>query len=134
MKTRHSLDRIIVERRAIPPNGSVTIELPFPPATRSTTSSGDESHAHHLWREQAAEAICEQRPRCVLGSVEICVTLEDRSEFREVGNLTANILDALVHSRVISDAKARTVRSFALKWSAAQHSGARVEIFAAGAA
>jgi hypothetical protein len=108
----------------------ITIDLPFPPATRETTVTGEQSLAHHTWREQAAEAIAEQRPRCAPGPVEICVTLEYRGEFRAIGNLTANVLDVLVRGQIITGSHAQIVQRITLQWAKAQR-GARVEISSA---
>lgn len=128
MRTRHSLDPIRVERRAIPAHGSIVLELPFPPATRHHTQDGEPSLAHEEWRNDAHAAIAIQRPRCAVGPVEISVTLADRQGFRAFDNLGSNVIDVLVRGQIISAGHSAIVRCLTLKWGHAGGAGARVEI------
>jgi hypothetical protein len=120
------LDRVRVERRAIPSHGSIVIELPFPPATRERTQDGEPSLAYEEWRNDAHEAIATQRPRCAPGPVEIAVTLEERNGFRAFDHLGLNIIEALVKAQIIAAGNSRIVRRLTLQWGASQR-GARVK-------
>lgn len=126
MKTRHTLDSVRIERRAIPAHGSIVLDLPFPPATGETDRDGVASHAHETWRMDAHEAIVAQRPRCANGPVEISVTLEDRRDFLAFDNLTANIIQVLVRNQIISSPRSSIVRRLTLQFG--KSAGARVEI------
>lgn len=127
MREKHSLDPFRVERRSIPANGSIILDLPFPPATRERAQNGEPSIAHEEWRNGAHEAITSQRPRCAPGPVEIAVTLEERSGFRAFDNLGLNIIEALVRAQIISAGTSQIVRRLTLQWAKSQR-GARVEI------
>lgn len=116
-----------MERRAIPANGSIVLDLPFPPATRERAQNGETSIAHEEWRNDAHEAIASQRPRCAPGPVEIAVTLEERSGFRAFDNLSSNIIEALVRAQIITSGTSQIVRRLTLQWAKSQR-GARVEI------
>ena len=116
------------ERRAIAA-GVIVLDLPRPMSVNNLFFNVPgrgrvPTKEYTAWRKLAAQEIMLQRPRCLVGPVEITITvLEGRAD---IDGQAKCCLDSLVENGIIDDDDHKTVRKLTLQWGHVL--GARVEI------
>lgn len=126
-----------VEKKALPPHESVTVDLPFPPSVNNLFANGSRgrftTQQYKDWQTNAGWKIQSDRPHRVPGPVKVTLTYEEKHGRRDLDNLLKPVLDLLVKHRLIDGDHRTIVREIAASWSAKVH-GVRVTISPAEAA
>ena len=114
-----------------------TFMLPWPPSVngmwRAVAGRNILSQRYRLWREAAAKSLREQRPRAVIGPVEIAIELSPPdARAYDIDNRVKPLFDLLVAGKVIASDDHLTVRAFSVSaaegFGRALVPGARVTI------
>jgi crossover junction endodeoxyribonuclease RusA len=113
--------------------GTLTLDFPFPLSTNNLFNNAPGlgramTREYKDWRALAAAELLRQRPRCVIGQVEVVITLQELSGRRDADNHIKAILDSLVENGIIAGDHNKIVRSVTARWGG-NVVGAVVEIF-----
>lgn len=124
-----------VQRKAIAPRESVTIDLPFPPSTNNlfpTSKSGHRftSDAYKKWQAEAADVLRASCPSRVPGPVKVTVFLSERGRRinTDSDNYSKAPVDLLVKHKVIDGDGRAVVRETRQVWAGHGFDGIKVLI------
>lgn len=109
---------------------SIVLDLPRPLSVNHLyfnlpTGGRAPSSEYKTWKKEAAKLILSQKPKCMVGPVELHYTFEPRPR-ADLGNFEKACSDALVENGIIDSDRHATVKKITLEWGDVL--GARVEI------
>lgn len=124
------IDKIVVERRPIPPSRPFCCVLPKPVSVNAMYGQAPGRKRFHsskyaAWIDEACLRLRAARPPKFKGQVWVTITCEDTGAM-DLDNSAKSVLDLMVREGVIEDDGRNFVREIRLAWG--NVSGCRVEI------
>jgi Holliday junction resolvase RusA-like endonuclease len=120
---RLTLD-VPVQRKAIAPRESVTLELPFPVSVNAMFANNGgpgrgryKTQQYRDWLTAATWRILADKPGRIPGPVSVTLVYEEKNGRRDLDNLIKGVLDLLIERNVIDGDHRSIVREINAKWS-----------------